>query len=189
MKNIITSLNEYEKLFPEESFFAERIIWCIEKNEEKAFHNYHWDDGHITGSMLIINKKRDKVLLMFHKKLQKWLQFWWHSDDSSDILGTAIREFHEESGILESPEIFSYFKEIAIIPIFDIDIHEIPADAKGRPLHLHYDIRFLGIIDDDVLISHQVDEVDDIRWFSVDEINTIVSEMGTLRMIEKIKKL
>lgn len=72
--------------------------------------------------MLISNPEHTKVLLMFHKKLQKWLQFGGHSDGDIDTLATAIREFHEESGIIREPDIF--------VDIFDIDIHEIPADPK-----------------------------------------------------------
>ena len=66
-------------------------------SSENVFHNFHWEDGHITASMMIVNGEKTKVLLMFHKKLQKWLQFGGHSDDSPDVLGTAIRAFHEES--------------------------------------------------------------------------------------------
>lgn len=72
--------------------------------------------------MLITNLEHTKVLLMFHKKLQKWLQFGGHSDGDMDTIATAIREFHEESGIIVEPTLFS--------GIFDIDIHDIPADLK-----------------------------------------------------------
>ncbi len=59
---------------------------------------------------------------MFHKKLQKWLQFGGHSDGDSDTRATATREFHEESGIEIEP--------IVMDDIFNIDIHDIPADLK-----------------------------------------------------------
>jgi len=72
---LIASLENHAKLFPEEKDCSERIIAFLEKNREKSFHNWHWDDGHITASMMIVNPERTKVLLMFHKKLQKWLQF------------------------------------------------------------------------------------------------------------------
>jgi 8-oxo-dGTP pyrophosphatase MutT (NUDIX family) len=69
-----------------------------------------------------MNPERTKLLLMMHKKLQKWLQFGGHSDGDSDTLATAIREFHEESGITREPD---------MIPgIFSVDIHDIPADLK-----------------------------------------------------------
>ena len=185
---LIASLENHAKLFPEEKDCSERIIAFLEKNREKSFHNWHWDDGHITASMMIVNPERTKVLLMFHKKLQKWLQFGWHSDDSPDVLSTAIREFHEESGILQEPNILSYSSDISI-PIFDLDIHQIPADLKWRPVHIHYDIRFLWSIADDTILSMQVEEVDDIRWFDIETVSDVVQETWTLRMIQKIKNL
>lgn len=124
---------------------------------------------------------------MFHKKLQRWLQFWWHSDGETNVLETAIREFHEESGILIEPEIFSY--GMSDIPIFDIDIHDIPKDLKWRPPHKHYDIRFLGIIPDDTSFSMQITEVDDMKWFDVEGIEQYLEEWGLIRMIEKVRTL
>ncbi len=75
------------------------------------------------------------------------------------------------------------------IPIFDLDIHNIPPDLKRRPAHKHYDIRFLGIISDSVLIEKQVEEVDDIRWFDIENLGIDIEDTGTLRMIEKLKSL
>ena len=188
MDTLISSLHAHALRFPEEQKYADQMIAFLTKNQEKSFHNYLWEDGHITGSMLIVNIDFTKVLLMFHKKLQRWLQFGGHSDDSPDVLATAIREFHEESGIVEEPEIFVYH-ESDTIPIFAIDIHEIPADAKWRPEHRHYDVRFLGIISDTVSLDRQIAEVDDIRWFDIEWIEKYIEEENLLRMIEKIKNM
>ena len=97
LQKVISSLKNHSERFPEEKIYVDRMEDFLMKNKEKAFHNFHWEDGHVTASMLITNTERTKVLLMFHKKLQKWLQFGGHSDDSPDVLATAIREFHEES--------------------------------------------------------------------------------------------
>lgn len=118
---------------------------------------------------------------MFHKKLQKWLQFGGHSDGDDDTLATAIREFHEESGIEMEPEVIGW--------IFDVDIHDIPADQKWRPAHQHYDILYLASISEDTPFAMQIEEVDDIRWFDIDGISEYVGEKRMLDMMEKIKKL
>lgn len=131
--------------------------------------------------MLIMNREKTKVLLMMHKKLQKWLQFGGHSDGDIDTLATAIREFHEESGIEIEPEI--------IWGIFDVDIHDIPADQKWRPMHQHYDILYLASIPEDTPFAMQIEEVDDIRWFDIDTISEYVGEKRMLDMMEKIKNL
>ena len=93
---LFSALENYENRFPDEKEVSVKIKNFL-LSSESVFHNFYWQDGHITASILILNQKKTKVLLMFHKKLQKWLQFGGHSDDSPDVLGTAIREFHEES--------------------------------------------------------------------------------------------
>jgi 8-oxo-dGTP pyrophosphatase MutT (NUDIX family) len=188
LSSLISSLENHGEKFPEEKVYADSMVSFLSQKREKAFHNFHWDDGHFTASMLVTNPEFTRVLLIFHKKLQKWLQFGGHSDDSPNILATAIRECHEESGIIEEPEIFSYHGD-QFLPIFDLDIHSIPPDAKGRPEHKHYDIRFLGIVRDTVVLSRQLDETEDIRWFNITEVEKYIEEDGLLRMIEKIKKL
>ncbi len=145
-----------------------------------VFQNQNWG-GHITASMLILNTERTRVLLMFHKKLQLWLQFGGHSDGDNDTLVTAIREFHEESGIEIEPEIIG--------GIFDVDIHDIPADQKWRPTHQHYDILYLASIPEDTPFAMQIEEVDDIRWFDIDTISEYVGEKRMLDMMEKIKNM
>ncbi len=118
---------------------------------------------------------------MFHKKLQLWLQFGGHSDGYSDTLTTAIREFHEESGIDLEPEI--------IWEIFDVDVHDIPVDLKWRPMHQHHDILYLASIPEDTPFAMQIEEVDDMRWFDIESISEYIGEKRMLDMIEKIKKL
>ncbi len=145
-----------------------------------VFQNQNWG-GHITGSLLITNSEKTKVLLMLHKKFQKWLQFGGHSDWDSDTLATATREFREESGIEIEPEIIG--------GIFDVDIHDIPADLKWRPTHQHYDILYLASIPEDTPFAMQIEEVDDIRWFSIDTLSEYVGEKRMLDMMEKIKTL
>lgn len=90
--------------------------------------------GHITASAFILNESRDKILLMHHAKLDRWLQPGGHCDGIEDTHFVALKEAYEETGLTH---IASISKEI-----FDVDIHEIPA-RNDTGAHLHYDIRYL----------------------------------------------
>jgi 8-oxo-dGTP pyrophosphatase MutT (NUDIX family) len=91
--------------------------------------------GHITASGLVI--KDDKVLLIFHPYIKQWFQPGGHIDDGELPILAAIREVHEEAGVLCEPN------ESQLIPI-DIDVHEIPANPKkGEDAHLHIDLLFI----------------------------------------------
>lgn len=177
---LISSLQEYSHKFPIQKDNCDRVISLLTEYGDDAFQNQNWS-GHITASMFITNTERTRVLLMFHKKLKLWLQFGGHSDGDSDTLVTAIREFHEESGIDIEPEI--------IWGIFNVDIHDIQADLKWRPAHQHYDVLYFGSIPEDTPFARQESEVDDIRWFDINGLSEYVGEKLILDMIEKIKIL
>ncbi len=177
---LITLLQDHITAFPEDREATEKVIAWIEKYREFAFVKDNLE-GHLTGSMIITNPERTKVLLMLHKKFQRWQQFGWHCDGEIDVQSVAIREFHEESGILDEPEISD--------AIFHVDVHNVPVDAKGRPAHFHFDILYLGIIPEDTVFTRQESEVDDIRWFTLDE--ALLANDGWLMRdcIAKIKNL
>jgi 8-oxo-dGTP pyrophosphatase MutT (NUDIX family) len=80
-----------------------------------------------------------------------WLQLGGHADGDNDILRVALKEASEESGI-------SSIKDISE-EIFDIDVHQIPAN-KNEKAHIHYDIRFILQVssDEKIKINHESNE-------------------------------
>lgn len=150
-----------------------RILDFVEKNPN-CFETSN-PIGHITGSSWLVNKNRDKVLLLHHAKLNIWVQPGGHADGESDILAVALREAQEESGIIAI--------EAVSDKIFDIDIHTIPT-YKDVKEHLHFDIRFLLRVTDDSLAKKSV-ESNELGWFdmSLDKLPT--NEPSVLRMLNK----
>jgi len=177
---LITSIEEYKETHQNDAQVSDEVISWIEKHKSFAFvkDNLEW---HITGSLLITNLEKTKALLMLHKKLWIWVQFWWHCDGEVDVKNVAIREFHEESGISLEPFVFH--------GIFNIDIHDIPLDKKGTPPHKHMDILYLWMIPEDTPFSRQESEVDDIRWFDIEWIESYITERRMLSMLHKIYTL
>src|SRR5262245_7797506 len=66
--------------------------------EQRCFWRDAFSPGHFTGSALVTNPGRDKVLLMHHKLLRRWMQFGGHADGEPDLAAVALREATEESG-------------------------------------------------------------------------------------------
>ncbi|MFC5437697.1 NUDIX hydrolase [Rhodanobacter umsongensis] len=87
--------------------------------------------AHFTGSCWLVNGDGAKVLLMNHRKLDKWLQPGGHADGDSDLARVALREAQEETGVSDLHVEGG---------IFDLDRHRIPARAH-EPEHWHYDVR------------------------------------------------
>ncbi len=132
--------------------------------------------GHVTGSAWITDKSRAFVLLIHHRKLNRWLQPGGHCDGDANVLNVAMKEANEETGLLDiqalSPE------------IFDVDVHEIPA-RKDIPAHLHYDVRFLLEADknEQLLIS---DESNDLAWVELSKLSEYNNSESIMRMGRKI---
>ena len=169
---IIKLLKQYQPTVKEVEFKS-KILKFIEENADCFSRNL--DIGHITGSSWLINKNGDKALLTHHAKLNTWLQLGGHADGDNDILRVALKEASEESGI-------SSIKDISE-EIFDIDVHQIPAN-KNEKAHIHYDIRFILQVssDEKIKINHESNE---LLWINKNIVNLPTKEESILRMHKK----
>lgn len=170
---LIQALTNYTTRFEEEKNFAADFLKLLE--HERAFHRDHLP-GHITGSAWIIDANRTSVLLTHHAKLDKWLQPGGHADGDENVLGVALREAEEETGL----------KNFKLLQpgIFDLDIHTIPA-RKDFPEHLHYDIRFIFEADptEELIIT---DESQDLKWVPLNQLSEYTSNVSIQRMLQKV---
>lgn len=173
-------------------------IWqrfCAFVESQPSCFERSLDLGHVTGSALVVSSDGSKVLLLLHRKLNKWLQLGGHSDGNPDPMAVAKREAHEESGLaelypfpwhrsFENLSICQQIPDYETLP-FDLDIHEIPA-RKSEAAHLHFDVRFLfqaGASHD--LIPNE--EAKDLRWLSLDEAVQLTNERSMRRQFDKLK--
>lgn len=172
-QKLIQLLEAYEPVHPEERLYKEEILSFIKRRED-CFERF-LEEGHVTASAWLVNKKGDSALLMHHAKLDIWCQLGGHADGDPDVLAVALKEAREESGI------------DAIEPIgrgiFDIDVHEIPETRKEKA-HKHYDIRFLlqAVGSEEVLCN---EEAKALLWVSKEKNALPTKERSILRMHEK----
>ena len=133
--------------------------------------------GHVTGSAWVLNPAGTHTLMLLHRKLNRWLQPGGHADGDPDILQVVLKETSEESG-LDIQHI-----TLASEDIFDVDIHTVyPSIHDHR--HVHYDIRFLLIIDDRLPLpgnkeSHQ------IAWIPLSKVSQYNNARSLHRMVRK----
>ena len=139
-----------------------------------AGHAPDW--GHVTGSSWIVDEGGENVVLVFHRKLGKWVQPGGHCEGESDVLSVAVREAREETGL----DVWAHDNAI-----FDVDAHEIP-EYWNTPAHVHYDVRFLlraNAAQSPVVSA----ESRAVRWVSLDEAQKLSGENSIARMIEKTR--
>jgi 8-oxo-dGTP pyrophosphatase MutT (NUDIX family) len=140
-------------------------------------------EGHLTGSAITVSADGSRVLLLHHRKLDRWLQPGGHGDPG-ETTGeeVALREALEETGL----------RGLRLHPAaprpLDVDVHDIP--ARGRePAHEHLDLRYLVVAPDGGAIAPDLAELHDIRWVPWDEVDALGPDPGLCRALAKARLL
>ncbi|WP_310588735.1 NUDIX hydrolase [Larkinella rosea] len=167
---MLNLLRKYRPTDEDERRMLEQTIQFVESHAD--CFDRQLSIGHVTGSSWVVSPDRRKVVLIHHAKLDRWLQPGGHADGDPDVLGVALREATEETGLTNL--------KIVSPAIFDVDVHRIPARG-AEPEHWHYDIRFLLEADPEQPFI-RTPESKDIRWVETDEIAELTTEKSINRM-------
>ena len=128
--------------------------------------------GHLTGSALVVDPVSERVLLLHHRKLQKWLQPGGHADGDGNLAAVAQREATEETGI-EGLRV--------VVPAIDLDIHRI--ESPNEAPHHHYDVRYLVLAPEGAKAEGNFESTA-LRWVTLDELDALTDEPG-LRLLAR----
>lgn len=134
-------------------------------------------EGHLTGSALVVSAAGDRVLLLFHRKLARWLQPGGHAEPGErDGEAVALREAREETGIAGLR-----LHPTAPRPL-DVDVHPIPAHG-AEPAHRHLDLRYLVLAPPGAVPRRAEAEARDLRWVGWDECAPLDLDPGLRRAL------
>lgn len=120
--------------------------------------------AHFTASSWLVNKSRDKVLMIYHNLYHSWAWTGGHADGETDLLAVARREAQEETGVTDiravSGDIFS-------LETLTVDGHR----KRGVyvPSHLHLNVTYLLEADEEAALRVKPDENSGVKWFSLEE--------------------
>jgi len=176
--DILLELALYKTNHHEEKLFISSFIELIEKHENCFERNLL--SGHITGSAWVLNTTFSKVLLVYHAKLDRWLQPGGHADGDENLKRVAHKELEEETGLMKA--------ELYARTIFDLDIHLIPAHMQ-TPKHHHFDVRYLFHADEieNIQVSKESKEV---KWWDLKKVSDLVNhDRSIMRMVDKSRNL
>jgi 8-oxo-dGTP pyrophosphatase MutT (NUDIX family) len=136
--------------------------------------------NHFTASCFVVNPSFSKILLLKHRKLEKWLQMGGHCDGEINLAEVALKEAREESGSSQI-QILNY-------QVIDLDIHVIPQNIK-EPEHKHFDVRYLGFCAETDPLEKSERECTDLQWFTWEEARKRTTEESMHRVFNKIQFL
>lgn len=127
--------------------------------------------AHFTASAWVLNKNRDKVLMIYHNIYGSWAWMGGHADGETDLLAVAEREAKEESGI---KNIRPVSKDILSIEIAPVSGHE----KRGEyvPSHLHLNVTYLFEADEQQELFIKPDENSGVMWIALEDIKNKSTE-------------
>jgi 8-oxo-dGTP pyrophosphatase MutT (NUDIX family) len=113
------------------------------------------DPTHVTASA-IVDDGAGSVLLHRHRRMGIWLQPGGHIEEAEEPAAAALREVHEETGIVVS--------HAATGPnLVHVDLHEGPRS------HVHIDLRYALRASTSAGASPAPGESEAVAWFRVEE--------------------
>ncbi len=119
--------------------------------------------GHFSASAFVVNKERNKMLVVYHIINDGWIYPGGHADGEDNLLSVAVREVEEETGLK--------------VKVLDENIYAIQsAPVKGHikrgkyvSAHLHLDVVYIMEADNKLPLIYKEDESKGVKWISFDE--------------------
>lgn len=146
-----------------------------------AFVDHHADalhrscpEGHLTGSAAVVDPGSGRLLLLFHTKVQRWLQPGGHADGDANLAAVARREAEEETGIAGLT---------VVTPAIDLDVHVFHNASAAEPDHLHLDVRHL-VLARPGAVPVGNHESRDLAWVARQDLPGYDVDPGTLRLAD-----
>jgi len=149
---------EFHDLSDGEALKSLDLILMLLECSPAPFSREQFTPGHITTSGLVLSPDGERLLVVHHRRLGRWLLPGGHVEDSDATIDVAAaREVLEETGIAVTDG-----------HLGGADVHGIP--AKGHePYHLHHDLLFtFRATSEEVQVSHESHAV---AWRRPDEFD------------------
>lgn len=120
--------------FDGQALKSRELILLLLDSVSGPFSRSQFTPGHITCTGFVLAPDCERLLLVHHRRLDRWLLPGGHVEPSDpEIWDAASREIIEETGV-------------ALVPrstplVAGMDVHGIPSNGR-EPYHLHHDLLF-----------------------------------------------
>ena len=125
------------------------------------FSRYEFHPGHITCTGVVLSADGHRVVLVHHRRLERWLLPGGHVEEEDESLAdSARREVIEETGVALASD--------GAPVLVNIDVHAIPPRGV-EPLHLHHDLVFVFRAASEATLCSPESRA--VEWCGIDEFD------------------
>lgn len=166
---LLKQLTAFVPFNEQEARDRELLLGCLRREPEVLTRKNPL--AHFTASAWVVNPAHTRVLMAYHNIYRSWSWLGGHADGESDLLAVALREVREESGIRSARPVS---RDIFSVEALTVDGHE----KRGAYVssHLHLNATYLLEADEEEALSIKPDENSGVRWFTLEESETVPSE-------------
>lgn len=156
---------------------SRELVLALLTYSPEPFSRTVYTPGHITCTGVVLSPARNAVLLVHHRRLERWLLPGGHVEtEDASISAVAKREVIEETGAQLST---------APAMLVGVDVHPIPSN-KREPLHLHHDLIFAFDADSDQFQCSEESRA--VVWCSLEQFDRYTLPNSIRRSITRAIK-
>lgn len=157
------------------------MLECIEMSDDVLTREN--EVFHFTASNWIVNKEKNKVLMIYHNIYKSWAWTGGHADGDENLMRVALKEAEEETGARSLKVLNNSIFSIQILPV---DSHI----KRGRFVssHLHLDCCFLLEANEDEELKIKEDENSGVKWIDIDKVIEITNEERMKSIYKKLNE-
>ena len=178
----IEIFENYTSDIEQEMFDKKRRLEAYDKYGDKLFYRES-EMMHFTSSSMIINKNRDKVLMVYHNIYDSYSWTGGHNDGDMNFLNVALKEAKEETSLSELKVLGDCPCSIEVLPV---KAHVKRGKYVGA--HFHLNVSFMFEADENAYVHIKEDENSRIRWIPIKDLekNISISDIEMLPLYRKI---
>lgn len=178
----IDLIKNYTSNIEQEMFDKKRILDAYDKYGKELFYREN-EMMHFTSSSMIINKNKDKVLMVYDNIYDSYSWTGGHNDGDMDFLNVALKEAKEETSLSELKVLSDCPCSIEVLPV---KAHVKRGKYVGA--HLHLNVSFLFESDENAYVHIKEDENSRIKWIPIKDLGKYIS-ISDIEMLNVYRKI